>query len=120
MTKLRLSRVFMVMAAVFTLGACAGNPTPRSTAQYNDDASINNNVQAAVVSVPGVHANAVQISTYEGVVTLRGPVDDTLAAQHATHAARKVEGVHNGDYHLTLDSSGTLFKFLFPAPSLPN
>src|SRR3546814_20387794 len=106
MTKLRLSRVFMVMAAVFTLGACAGNPTPRSTAQYNDDASINTNVQAAVVSVPGVHANDVQILTYECVVPLRGHVDDKLAAHNAIQAPTTVAGEKNETPNPTVKVTG--------------
>lgn len=100
MAKHRFSRIVMIMAAAFALGACAGDHTPRSTAQYTDDASINTNVQAAVVSVPGVHANNIQVSTYEGVVTLRGSVDDQLAAQNAVQAARQVAGVKKVDYNI--------------------
>ncbi len=100
MTKHRFSRIVLIAAAALALGACAGDRTPRDTAQYTDDASINTNVQAAVVSVPGVHANNVQVSTYEGVVTLRGNVDDQLAAQNAVQAARQVAGVKKVDYNL--------------------
>jgi osmotically-inducible protein OsmY len=103
MTKQSISRTFMIIAATLALGACAGNSTQRSTAQYTDDATINTNVQAAVISVPGVHANNIQVSTYEGVVTLRGNVDDQLAAQNAVQAARQVAGVKKVDYDIKVD-----------------
>src|SRR5690606_21687100 len=98
--KHRFSRALMIAAATLALGACAGDPAPRSAAQYTDDASINTNGQAAVVAVPGVHANNIQVSTYEGVVTLRGNVDDQLAAQNAVQAARQVAGVKKVDYNI--------------------
>lgn len=97
-----LSRALVAGAAVLALGACAGDHTPRSTAQYSDDASINTNVQAAVVGVPGVHANNVQVKTYEGVVSLSGTVENQLAAQNAVQAARQVAGVKKVDYDLKL------------------
>ncbi|MGB3291139.1 MAG: BON domain-containing protein [Burkholderiaceae bacterium] len=98
----RLSRTLMIAAATLALGACAGDPPARSAAQYTDDASINTNVQAAVVSVPGVHANDMQVNTYEGVVSLRGNVDDQLAAQNAVQAARQVAGVKKVDYNIKI------------------
>lgn len=93
-------RSIAAMSVALTLGACAGDQTPRSAAQYNDDANINTNVQAAVVAVPGVHANTIQVKTYEGVVTLSGTVDDRLAAQNAIQAARQVAGVKKVDYNI--------------------
>jgi len=90
----------MIMAAVLALGACANEPMQRDSASYTDDASINTNVQAAVVGVPGVHANNVQVKTYEGVVTLRGTVENQLAAQNAVQAARQVAGVKKVDYDI--------------------
>lgn len=102
MIRNKLSRAVIMGAAVLALGACAGDPTPRDTAQYTEDASINTNVQAAVVGVPGVHANNIQVTTYEGVVTLRGTVDNKLAAQNAIQAARQVAGVKKVNFDLQL------------------
>ena len=90
----------VVMSFALTLGACAADRTPRSAAQYDNDASINTNVQAAVIAVPGVHASTIQVRTYEGVVTLTGTVDDRLAAQNAIQAARQVAGVKKVDYNI--------------------
>ncbi|MGB6106080.1 MAG: BON domain-containing protein [Pusillimonas sp.] len=103
MIRSRFSRTLMIAAAVFALGACAGDPQPRDTAQYTDDTAINTNAQAAVVGVPGVHANTMQVSTYEGVVTLRGTVDNQLAAQNAIQAARQVAGVKKVDYDIKVE-----------------
>ncbi|AEC19543.1 transport-associated protein [Pusillimonas sp. T7-7] len=100
MTHPRLSRTLMIMTAVLALSACAGDYSQRDAAQYTDDTSINTNAQAAVIGVPGVHANTMQVSTYEGVVTLRGTVDNQLAAQNAIQAARQVAGVKKVNYDI--------------------
>ena len=94
--KLRLSA--LIAAAAFTLGGCAGDATPRASAQYDDDASINAKVEAAVISVPGMHAENVRVSTKDAVVTLHGTADNTLAARNAVQAARQVPGVITVNY----------------------
>lgn len=73
-------------------------PQARSPAQYNEDASISSRVQAAVLSVPGIYAQGLEISTYEGVVTLRGTAANEMAARNAVQAARQVTGVRSVDY----------------------
>lgn len=90
-------------AMVFTLGACSTYPTQRTDAQYADDATINTSVQAAVTSVPGVHANTMQVTTYNQVVNLRGRADSQEAAQNAVDAARHVSGVKSVDYDIQVD-----------------
>lgn len=94
--KLRMA----IMVAAIALSGCAADTAPRAPAQYQDDASINTNVHAAVVSVPGIHANNIQVSTYEAVVTLRGTAENTLAARNAVQAARQVPGVKKVDYDI--------------------
>jgi len=75
-------------------------PNARSAAQYSDDANISSRVQAAVLGVPGIHANHLQISTYEGVVTLRGSASHEAAARNAVQAARQVAGVRSVEYDI--------------------
>lgn len=77
-------------------------PNARHPAQYHDDAAISRRVQAAVLSVPGIHAQNLQLSTYEGVVTLRGTASSDVAARNAVQAARQVTGVRSVDYDLQL------------------
>ena len=91
-------------AAVLSLAACAGDPTPRSTAEYSTDSAINTRVQAAVVGVPGIHANDIQVNTYEGVVSLKGKADNRLAAENAVQAARQVAGVKKVDFDIQVES----------------
>ena len=73
-------------------------PNARSPAQYNEDASISNRVQAAVLAVPGIYTQDLQISTYEGVVTLRGTAANATSARNAVQAARQVTGVRSVEY----------------------
>ncbi len=75
-------------------------PHARTNAQYHDDASISSRVQAAVLGVPGVHANTLQISTYDGVVTLRGSASHETSARNAVQAARQVTGVRSVEYDI--------------------
>lgn len=75
-------------------------PHARSPAQYHDDAAISGRVQAAVLGVPGIHAQNLRISTYDGVVTLRGTAVDAVAARNAVQAARQVMGVRSVDYDM--------------------
>lgn len=75
-------------------------PNARSPAQYNEDASISSRVQAAVLGVPGIYTQDLQISTYEGVVTLRGTAANAAAARNAVQAARQVTGVRSVEYDL--------------------
>lgn len=77
-------------------------PNARSAAQYQDDATISSRVQAAVLSVPGIHAQNLQISTYDGIVTLRGTAATDVAARNAVQAARQVPGVKSVDYDMQL------------------
>ena len=97
-----------LVAATLTLTACtgintntgAGNDAPRSPSEYHDDATINASVQAAVVGTAGVHANDIQVTTYRGVVTLKGQADNEKAALNAVEAARSVAGVKEVNYDI--------------------
>lgn len=75
-------------------------PEARSPTQYQEDASITTRVQAAVLGVPGIHANNIQVSTYDGIVTLRGTASTEAAAHNAVQAARQVTGVRSVEYDL--------------------
>jgi len=111
----------MIAASTLTLGLMAGcgtnpsstadnyppdpppraeQPNARSSAQYHDDASITSRVQAAVIGVPGIHSNNLQVSTYDGIVTLRGTAANETAARNAVQAARQITGVRTVEYDL--------------------
>lgn len=96
----RFSQAIGLAAVCLALGACAGDPTPPATAQYTDDAAITQGVQAAVLGVPGVHADQVEVTTLDGVVTLSGAANSELAALNAVQAARQVSGVKKVNYDI--------------------
>ncbi len=75
-------------------------PDARNQMQYQDDASITSRVQAAVLGVPGIHAHNLQVSTYDGVVTLRGTASHADAARNAVQAARQTTGVRSVEYDI--------------------
>ncbi|WP_237173116.1 BON domain-containing protein [Paracandidimonas lactea] len=106
MTKHRFSRVMMTAAVTTLLAACAQQPARQSSAAGPvDDTTINTKVQNAVLGVRGVHEKDIQVSTTDGVVKLRGSVDNQMAAQDAIQAARQVEGVKKVDYDLDVKST---------------
>lgn len=94
----------LLASRLHTAGCCARPrvqpPEARSPAQYQEDASITSRVQAGVLGVPGIHANNIQVSTYNGVVTLRGTASTQAAARNAVQAARQVMGVRTVEYDL--------------------
>ena len=75
-------------------------PDARTPVRYQEDANITSRVQAAVLGVPGIHAQNLQISTYDGVVTLRGTASHADAARNAVQAARQITGVRSVEYDL--------------------
>lgn len=93
-------------------------PDARSPAQYNEDASISSRVQAAVLSVPGIYAQTLQISTYEGVVTLRGTANSDASARNAVQAARQVTGVRSVDYDIQVIPQAQVQPQMPPHPHM--
>ncbi|HET8597076.1 MAG TPA: BON domain-containing protein [Castellaniella sp.] len=67
-----------------------------------NDAMINANVINAISTVPGLRQSNIQVSTLQGVVTLRGSVDSQMTAQSAVQAARQVPGVRTVNYDLRI------------------
>jgi hyperosmotically inducible protein len=99
-TSSRTRRTLTVAALAIAVSACAGKPASRANAEYSDDASINARVQAAVIAVPGIQTNNLQITTRDAVVTLRGAATNTVSARNAVQAARQVDGVKTVDYDI--------------------
>lgn len=72
-----------LLLAVFML-ACSKGP---------DDATITSNVKAKIAADSPALANAVTVTTIEGVVTLTGAVDSDAIKAKVEAAAKSVEGV---------------------------
>ncbi|HSN16586.1 MAG TPA: BON domain-containing protein [Gammaproteobacteria bacterium] len=81
--------------------ATANDATANAAA---DDASIANNVQATLSNTPGVNANAINVQSSDGVVTLSGDVDSASAASAAVQAAQGVNGVVSVRNDLTISN----------------
>jgi osmotically-inducible protein OsmY len=74
--------------------------TENGVAAVSNDSAINANVLAALSRVPPDRNTNLQISTYNGVVTLRGVTDTIAIAQDNVQAARQVPGVQRVDYDI--------------------
>ncbi|MBV6271978.1 BON domain-containing protein [Alcaligenaceae bacterium CGII-47] len=125
----RYTRMAIVLATTFTLAACAVPHTPDKTevettypataqaeaaasnpyyyrgtengvAAVSNDAAINANVITALSRLPRQSSTNLQVSTLNGVVTLRGVTDTTAIAQDNVQAARQVPGVQRVDYDI--------------------
>ena len=98
-----------VVFASIAVGACNRTPAEQDTARTPaagpasaavDDASITTSVQASYYADEAVRARHIDVSTENGVVTLRGTVDNDAAKQQAVNLARSVDGVSRVDDQL--------------------
>lgn len=93
----------IIVSSALLLGACATEPTRGSATSTGSDASLNSNVAQAVQRVPGVGPDDINVSSQDGVVTLRGRTQTRTQAQEAIEAARHVPGVQKVDYDIHVD-----------------
>ena len=86
-----------VLAAALLAGgvACAPTSTRQGAGEYVDDAAVTARVKTALIQEPGVSANAINVETYRGVVSLSGFVDSEEVARKAVSAAQKAGGVRS-------------------------
>lgn len=123
------THMLIAAAAAIALSACVANPNQPGSNQYgatsenaqpgntasgpfyyrgsesnaapiNNDASINANVIQAITRASGTGAANLQVTTLNGIVTLRGVADSQLIAQTDVQAARQVPGVLRVDYDI--------------------
>lgn len=94
----------LVVSVTLGLAACATD-ADRQQADVSplNDNVLNDNVIYAVQKVPGVRTDDLNISTRDGVVTLRGHTQTRTQAQDAIEAARHVPGVRKVDYDISVD-----------------
>lgn len=82
-------------------GAIAGGyylgKDDREPAQIAEDGSITARVKAKFIGDKYVDAFEINVDTYDGVVTLRGDVTNTIARDQAAKLAGQVEGVKSVD-----------------------
>lgn len=87
---LNLAAVLLTVAVLLTLGACA---TTQSPGQQVDDATITSKVKTKLTADPQVNPFNIDVDTDDGIVTLRGRVEDAEAKTAAGQLARDTNGV---------------------------
>lgn len=90
-----LKSVFVALALVATVPACAAIEGRQTAGQYVDDASISTKVRAAFVADDNLKARQISVETFNRTVQLSGFVDSSAEKTRATDVARKVEGVQS-------------------------
>jgi osmotically-inducible protein OsmY len=82
-------------------GAIAGGyylgKDKREPAQIAEDGSITARIKAKLIGDKYVDAFEINVDTYDGVVTLRGDVNNTIARDQAAKLAGEVNGVKSVD-----------------------
>jgi hyperosmotically inducible protein len=81
-----------LIVLLFTLGACQ-TPAGRSTGAVVDDSTITTKIKSKLLADDRVSGMAIDVDTFQGVVTLTGAVDTPQSKEAATQIARNVEGV---------------------------
>ncbi|MFP3939379.1 MAG: BON domain-containing protein [Thermoanaerobaculia bacterium] len=97
--------VTVLFAAVATLAA--GCATTQPMGQQVDDATITTRVKRTLAGDPGVRAFELDVDTMDGVVTLRGSVDDPAASRQAEQLARDVRGVRSVQNRIQVNGETT-------------
>lgn len=93
----------LAFSTLLTLAACATDSSMGMATTPHDDGALNEHVSRAVRDVPGVDISNLNVSTNNGVVTLKGRTATRAQAQEAIEAARQVSGVQKVDYDISVD-----------------
>lgn len=99
------SLVVVLLAALATLAA--GCATTQPMGQQVDDAAITSRVKSTLAGDPGVGAFELDVDTTDGVVTLRGSVDDPETSRLAEQLARDVRGVRSVQNRIEVNGETT-------------
>lgn len=95
----------IIMFTLAAFAACQSVGASRSAGDAVDDASINADVKAKLLKDESTKTIAINVDTYQGIVTLRGNVDTQDQISRATEVARSVKGVKRVENKLTLKGS---------------
>lgn len=95
-----------VLFAAVAIGA-AGCATTQPAGQQVDDATITSRVKAKLAGEPDVSTFDFDVDTTDGLVTLRGSVDDPEVRQQAAQLARDVQGVRGVQNRIEVNGETT-------------
>lgn len=85
--------VLAVALTVFTMLTLAACSTTQPAGEQVDDAALTSKVKAKLTADPEVNPFNIDVDTDQGVVTLRGEVDDSETKAEAGKLARNTSGV---------------------------
>lgn len=96
----------LVVAALFTIGACASTRTQKSVGENVDDAVIATRIKADLIADPLTKAHEIDVQVFKGRVQLNGFVRSDAMRAQAVKLARSVDGVAAVDNNLKLKAAG--------------
>lgn len=85
--------VFLVLALIATLAACASTAKQSSTGEFLDDSVITTKVKTLLAADNLLKSFEVSVETYRGTVQLSGFVGSKEASDKAEQITRSVQGV---------------------------
>ena len=95
----------IIMFALVAFVGCQSMGASRSTGDVVDDTTINGEVKAKLLKDEGFKGIAINVDTYQGIVTMRGNVDTQDQIRRATEIAKSVNGVRRVENKLTVKGS---------------
>ena len=84
--------LFVALAIILALAACR-TPAGRTPGQVIDDSGITTEVKTKLLAEGILKGLAISVTTFEGVVTLTGAVQNEQQKAKATQVAQMVNGV---------------------------
>jgi hyperosmotically inducible protein len=94
-----LLATLLTVAAALSLGACSSTQSP---GEQVDDAAITAAVKTKLAADPEINPFNIDVDTTDGVVTLRGTVEDPEAKTEAAKLARGTSGVRSVRNEITV------------------
>ena len=98
-SKLTLAALAFTLVAVLALGACS---TTEPMGQQVDDAALTSKVKAKLAADPDVNPFEIDVDTTDGVVSLRGRVEEASDKTVAGRLARETQGVKRVNNRITV------------------
>lgn len=107
MRHVRIQPLLLAVLLAAAASVAAGCATTQPVGQQVDDTAITSRVKAKLGGDPAVSAFELDVDTMDGVVTLRGSVDDPEARRTAAQLAREVQGVRGVENQIEVNGETT-------------
>jgi osmotically-inducible protein OsmY len=90
-----VTTIVVILLLATNLVACSSTPHRESTGEFFDSSLITAKVKARLINDEITGGFRIKVSTYKGVVRLKGYVNSEYEKKHAALIARSVDGVKN-------------------------